>query len=171
MFQPYGSGLLLAGAARPRHAKANTTLIVNNTTGSVVMFTVTGTVRIHALWGEVTTVLSSNVTAAHLRLNDQTATVDVTLNTGVTLSAAGVGSVIYKENLAAAALIYKSNAAGFFDESTPAGQLDFTPFILGKKTAAVTTLDLRYTTTNTPATGVIQWNALWTPLSADGNLA
>jgi hypothetical protein len=171
MYQSYDAGLILGGAARPRQAKANTTLIVNNTTGSVVMFTITGTVHVMALWGEVTTVLSSNVTAAHLRTNDQTANVDVTLASGVTLSSLPVGSIIYKESLAAAALIAKTNAAGFFDESTPAGQLAFTPFILVKKTAAVTTLDLRYTTTNTPATGVIQWNALWIPLSADGNLA
>ena len=171
MYQPFNSGLIIGGAARPRQAKANTTLIVSNTTGSAVIFTLTGSVLVYGLWGEVTTVLSSNVTAAYVQLNDQTASPDITLASGVTLSDTPVGSIIFKESLTAAALVVKSSAAGFFEETTPAGQISMTPFIIGKKTGATTTVDFTYSTTNTPSTGVIQWNALWIPLSADGNLA
>ena len=161
---------ILGGAARLRQSQATTTLIVSNTTGSAVMFTITGSVSVCALWGEVTTVLSSNVTAAHLRTDDQTAQVDVTLNTGVTLSSAPVGSIISRTGLVAAALTLKSNAAGAFQDAGTAGNGVYTPFNLTKKTGAVTTLDFRYTTTNTPSSGAIRWTALWFPLSNDGNL-
>lgn len=154
-----------------RRSSMSMTLNVNNTTGSIVMFTITGSVLIHHLWGEVTTVISSNATAAHLRTNDQSANVDVTLNTGVTLSAAPVGSIIVRNGLVAAALVLKSNAAGAFLDAGTAGNGVFTPFSLHKKTAAVTTLDFRYTTTNAPSSGVILWTADWEPLSQDGNLS
>lgn len=164
-------GNLLLNAPIVREAKATTTLIVNNTTGSAVIFTLTGAVQVLALWGEVTTALSSNVTAAFVQLNDQTASPDITLATGVTLSSLGVGTLIVKEGLTAAALVAKDVAAGYFEESTPAGQPSFTPFIIGKKTGATTTVDFTYTTTNTPSSGAILWHALWLPLTSNGNLA
>lgn len=171
MFQAFNSGLILGGAVRPRQVKANTTLIVNNTTGSATIFTLTGSVLVLGLWGEVTTVLSSNVTAAYVEMNDSSATPDVALSTGVALSAAPVGSIVYKDALLGAALKLKSSSAAGIAESTPAGQPFFTPFLLVKKTAVATTLQFTYTTTNAPSSGVIQWNAIWIPISGDGNLA
>lgn len=171
MIVPFNAGLILAGATRVRQAIATTTLAVSNSTESLVMFTITGSVQILALWGEVTTVLSSNVTAAHLRTDDQTAQVDVTLSSGVTLSSAPVGSIISRTGLVAGALTLKSNAAGAFQDATTAGNAVYTPFNLTKKTGAVTTLDFRYTSTNTPASGAIRWNALWIPISAGAALA
>lgn len=161
----------LLNAVRLRKAVKAVTLNVSNTTGSKVVFTLTGTVWIYALWADVTTVISANHTAAHLRLNDQTATVDVTLATGITLSALAVGTVIYKEGLTAAALALKDNVAGFFEEPASAGQPSFAPFVIGKKNAATTTLDYRYSTTDAPSSGVLTFNALWLPMSTDGNLA
>lgn len=163
-------GGILGGAARLRHTTHTTTLTVSNTTGSIVLATITGAVGIEALWGEVTTVLSAAVTAAHLRTMDQTANVDVTLASGETLSAAPVGSIISRIGLVATKITLKSNAAGAFQDATTAGNANFTPFYLVKKTAAVTTLDFRYTTTDAPSTGAIRWNILWRPLSADGAL-
>lgn len=171
MYPFAGSGLLLARAARLRHTSASMTLNVANTTGSIVAFTLTGAVEVMALWGEVTTVVSSNATAAFFRINDQGATVDVTLNTGVTLSSAPVGSIISRTGLVTGALTLKSSAAGAFQDANSAGNDVFTPFSIVKKTGAVTTLDFRYTTTNNPSSGVILWNVLWIPLSADGNIS
>lgn len=165
----FGNGGLVA--PRVFEAISAVTLNVSNTTGSKVVYTVTGFVWVHALWAEVTTVISANHTAGHLRTNDQTANIDVTLNTGITLSGLAVGTVIYKESLTAAALQLKSNAAGCFEEPATAGIPSFSPFILGKKTAAVTTLDYRYTTTDAPSSGVLTWHALWSPITADGGLA
>ena len=163
---------LIAGAARPRHSKSAVTLNVNNTTGSKVAFTVTGSVLILGIWGEVTTAISSNHTKGHLRTNDQTATIDITESvTGITLSSLAVGTMIYKESLAAVALSLQDNVSAKMEEPAAAGQFSMSPFIVTKKTAAVTTIDYRYTTTNAPSTGAILFNVLWIPLSADGNLA
>jgi len=170
MLEGLSAGLLLTGASRPRHTKAAMALTVSNTVGSIVAFTVTGAVKVIALWGEVTTVISANLTAAHFRTNDQAATVDVTLNTGVTLSAAPVGSIISRTGVVATALTLKSSAAGAFQDAASAGNDVYSPFNIVKKTGAVTTLDFRYTTTDTPSSGVILWNVLWIPLSQDGNI-
>lgn len=172
MFQASPPNLLISGASRLRQAKSSITLSVSNTTGSTVVFTIKGFVQILGIWGEVTTVISANHTKGHLRTNDQSATIDITESvTGTTLSALAVGTLIYKESLAASALQLKSNAAGCMEEPASAGQPAMSPFIVGKKTGAVTTIDYRYTTTDAPSSGVIQFNALWIPLSADGNLA
>ena len=140
---------------------------VNNTTGSIVVFTITGSIKVLQIYGVVTTVLSANHTAAHLRLNDQTATVDLTLNTGVAASAAPVGSILMRTGLVASALTLKSNAAGAFQDAQAVGADVFTPFEITKKTGATTTIDYRYTTTDAPSTGAIQWFLVWQPLSAD----
>lgn len=146
-------------------------LNVNNTTGSIVVYTITGAIRVCQIYGVVSTVISSNHTAAHLRLNDQTATIDLTLNTGITLSSLAVGTVIYRSGLAAAALTLKDNAAGAFLDSASAGTDIFTPFSVVKKNGATTTIDYRYTTTNAPSTGGIQFFMTWQPLSADAAVA
>lgn len=161
----------LQGAARVRQATASLALTVANTTGSQAVFTVTGTVLVYGIWGEVTTVLSSNITAAHLRLNDQTTTSDITLATGVTLSSLAVGSVVTRNALVSGALAAISASQGRFADPGAAGQPYLIPFVAMKKPGATTTIDFRYTTTNNPASGVILWNALWVPLSADGAIA
>ena len=163
---------LLAGATRLREATAAVTCNVNNTTGSKTVFTVTGSVLIYAMWGEITTVISSNHTTGHLRLNDQTATIDITeAATGIALSALLAGTIIYKESLTAVALQKKDNAVGAFEEPATAGIPSMSPFVVTKKSGAATTIDYRYATTNTPSSGVITFHALWIPLSGDGNLA
>lgn len=156
--------------SRVRRSTAVTTLSANNTTASVVMFTLTGSVILHRLWGVVTTVIGANHTAGHCRLNDQTATVDISSSTGITLSGLAVGTLITRNSAAAAALALDSNAVGAITDTT-ASQEYFTPIALIKKTGAVTTLDYRYSTTDAPTSGAITWYAEWEPLSADGNLA
>lgn len=151
-------------------AQKSMTLNVNNTTGSIVMFTVTGSVLIHRLWGEVTTVISANHTVGHIRTNDQTATVDLSNATGATLSALAVGTMIYRKGVLATALLIDNNAAGAIEDANAAGDLVFSPFIVTKKTGAVTTIDYRYATTDAPSSGVILWTAEWEPLSTNGNL-
>lgn len=146
----------------------NASLIVNNTTGSNIIFNLTGSIQVLALYGVVTTVLSSNITAAHYRLNDQTAQPAISLATGTTLSSAAVGSVIMRDRLAATALTFINSSAGRITESSAVNLGYFSPFILTQKTGAIQTdIEFRYTTTNTPATGVIQFYLKWLPISAD----
>lgn len=146
------------------------TFSVSNGTASEVCFTVTGAVLIKALYAEVTTVLSSNHTAAHFRLNDQSATPAITLATGTTLSSLPVGSIILKEGQVDVAVTALSSAAGVVSEPAVDNEDVFCPFVVVKKGGATTTIDYRYTSTNTPATGAMKVYAYYVPLSADGAL-
>lgn len=149
-------------------ATTSQTLSGNNTTVTTPIFGVTGIVEILRLWLVVTTTLGSNHTAAAYRLNDQTAQVDITLNTGSTLSSFAAGSAAFKRGLVGTALTVINNSAGRANESTATNLPDWSPVILTKKTAATTNIEYVYATTNTPTTGVIQHNIEYRPLSADG---
>src|ERR1043166_3058403 len=157
----------IAPQERLRETLKSITLVASNTTASMVLFTVTGTVLVHRIIGQVTTVIGANHTAAHLRTNDQTANIAITAAGGITLSGLAVGTLFYKDALAAAALKLLDNAAGRTAEPATAGLLSNSPFVVMKKTAAVTTIDYRYSTTDTPTSGVILWRAIWEPISSD----
>lgn len=142
----------------------------SNATVAVPIFRLTGTVEVLGIYGVVTTDIGVNHTAAYWRLNDQTAQVNITLNTGTTLSAMKVGSTIVKKGLAGAALTLLDNAAGRVSEPTTLETMYFSPFTAMKKTGATTDIEYVYTTTDTPTTGAIQFFVLWYPLSQDGRL-
>lgn len=146
------------------------TLDGSNETKVSPIFTLIGSVYLARIFGIVTTDLSSNVTAASLRINDQTAQVYLTAVGGTTLSAIKAGSMIVKDRLVATAISKIDNAAGAILEAAAIQTPIFSPIILVKKTAALTQIEFRYATTNTPATGVIQFFAAYVPLSADGML-
>lgn len=148
------------------------TLSASNTTASTALFRVTGTVKFFELHGMVTTALSSNITAAYWRLNDQTAQVDISLATGTTLSSFGVGSLIHRNSVVSVALKASSSAAGRVTDPVASTATDvFMPFIVVQKVGGVNTdIEFTYTTTNTPASGVIQHVVGWLPISDDGNV-
>lgn len=150
----------------------SSTLSASNTTATNVLFSVTGVVLVKALYGIVTTVLSSNVTAAYWQTNDQTATPDISLASGTALSAAAVGSLLLRVSTVGVALTLADAAAGRVTDPVAATAPDvFMPFIVTQKTGSIlTTVDFTYTTTNTPATGVIKFYASWLPLSDGASL-
>lgn len=143
------------------------TLSGNNTTVITAIFTITGTVEIRGLWGVVTTVIGANHTAGLYRLNDQTAQVAITAS-GATLSGLAAGTTIVKKGLAAAALTLLDNAAGRVSEPTTLETTFFSPFVVMKKTGALTQIEYSYATTDAPTSGVIQHFVRWLPVSADG---
>lgn len=151
----------------PVFKQFTTTLNVNNTTGSITLATLSanGGVRVLSMVGTVTTVLSSNITAAHLRLNDSTNTPAITLATGTTLSSAAVGSRLQKTGLAAAALVFTDAAQCRVVEHATSGLAPDVPFDLIAKSATTTTIEFRYTTTNIPSSGVIVWDVLYYPIN------
>lgn len=149
-------------------SRSSKTLSANNTTANIPIFGITGTVNIVDLYGVVTADLGANNTAAYWRLNDQSAQVNITLNTGTTISAVKAGSVIVKKGLATAALVLLDNAAGRVSEPTTLETAFFSPFVATKKTGATTNIEFVYSTTDTPTSGVIQFFAVWLPVSADG---
>jgi hypothetical protein len=147
-------------------------LDASNTTKSSPIFTVTGSVEVLGLWGIVTTALSSNITAAYWHFNDQTANPEISLATGTALSSFAVGSAITRKSLVSVALAgSNASAAAVVDPVAATVPSFFMPFVLVQKTAGVLSqIEFAYTTTNTPATGVIKFGLRWLPLSEDGNV-
>jgi hypothetical protein len=152
-------------------ATTSKTLVANNTTATVPIFKITGTIEVIGLYGVVTTVLGANHTAASFRINDQTAQIYLTLLAGTAASAAPVGSLIIKSGLVATAVTLKSSAAGAILEASGASLSPFTSVIITQKTGGIETdIEYKYTTTETPTTGVIQFFCEYLPVSSDGNV-
>lgn len=145
------------------------TMSANNTTAAVPIFRITGSVFVTKLYGIVTTVLGANHTAVSYRLNDQTAQVYITLLAGTVASAAPVGTIIEKNALAATAVDVDSSAAGLFEELAVANDSYYQNFRLTQKTGGVNTdIEYKYTTTDAPTSGAIQFFCEYQPISADG---
>src|SRR3990167_7222633 len=85
-----GNGRPIYGDSPFRVIKDHT-LVGNNETVVVPIFTLTGSVMLTRLCGVVTTDLGANHTAASWRLNDQTSQVYLTAVGGTTLSAIKAG--------------------------------------------------------------------------------
>lgn len=147
------------------------TLSGNNATVATALFSITGIVEVLRMWGVVTTVLGSNVTAAAYRLNDSTAQSDITLNTGSTLSSFSAGSGFYKRGLSTTALTVISASQERVNDPSAANASEYTSVILTQKTGSVTTnIEFVYATTNTPTSGAIQHFIEWRPLSAGATI-
>ena len=158
-------------APMPNKVTTSKTLTTNNTTGFYPLFRVIGSVKIVALFGVVTTVMSANMTNAHFRLNDQTATLPLTKTTTATMSLMPVGSMIAKRDLAANAAVVKSAAAGAIYEPTVIAEESFSGVDIMQKTGGINTdIEYGYTTTDAPSSGAIQFYCWFIPLSADGNV-
>lgn len=144
----------------------------SNTTVNPPIFTITGSVLVKALYGIVTTTLGTTQTAAYWRLNDQTAQVNISLNTGTTVSSAGVGSFLLRQSVAGVALVLANSTAGRVTDPVAATAPDvFMPFVITQKVGGVTTnIEYVYTTTETPTTGAITFYAYWLPMAADSTL-
>ncbi len=145
-------------------------LIVANTTGSNTLYTITGSIEVRGLWGQVTTVLSSNITAAYWRINDGSNTPAVTVSTGTTLSSAAVGSVIVKKDVAAKALVLLNASQSRVSEPTTLETTYFSPFVVTALPGATANLEFRYSTTNNPSTGAILFFLRWLPLTSDATV-
>lgn len=141
------------------------TLVGNNTAGiAVPIFTVTGSVQVLALWGNITTTLGANNTAAYWRLNDATNQSSITASSGTALSAAAAGSIIVKKDLASAALTLLSNSQERISEPTTLETFYFSPFVAVAKAAVTTNIEFLYSTTDTPTVGVINFYVQYIPL-------
>ncbi len=162
---------IVGADSRKRHAAADITLSASNTTASVDVFTLTGSVLIHAIWAEVTTLIGANHTAGFIRLDDGSAQVVITAASGVTISAFEAGSLMVKEGLAATALTGLQADQIRLSEPAAAGDPALQACIVTADAAATSNIEYRYSTTDTPTTGVLRWHAIWEPLSDDGDLS
>jgi len=141
------------------------TLVGNNATVAVPIFHIIGTVYVFSLWGNITTALGANNTAAYWRLNDQTAQVSITASSGTTLSAKPAGSTIVKKGVAATALTLLDSTNGVISEPTTLETIYFSPFVAVQKTGGVQTdIEFVYSTTDTPTSGVINFYVQYIPI-------
>lgn len=149
--------------------------LTTNATGATsvnTLFSVTGSVLVNALYGVVTTTLGSNQTAAYWRLNDQSAQVDISLNTGTTISSMGVGSFLDRKSVATVALTADNSTAGKVTDPVAATAPGvFMPFIVTQKVGSVETdIEFVYTTNQSPTTGAITFYLNWIPLTPSSNI-
>lgn len=146
-------------------------LTANNAAGTAVpIFTIVGSVNILAIWGNITTTLGANNTAAYWRLNDGTAQSNITVNTGTTLSAAAAGSIIVKKDVASAALTLLTSAQERVSEPTTLETTYFSPFVAVAKAATTTNIEFLYSTTDMPTTGTINFYVQYIPLGAGSKI-
>jgi hypothetical protein len=146
------------------------TLIGNNTTVVVPIFTITGAIEVRGIWGVVTTVIGVNHTASAFRLNDATNQSNITLNTGTDISAANVGSLIVKKGLATAAVTLIKADQERVSEPTTLETPFFSPFVVVAKNGATTNIEYVYATTDAPTTGAIKFSLRWLPLLSTSNV-
>jgi hypothetical protein len=148
------------------------TLSGNNTTVATPLFRVTGTVEVTQLYAIVTTALGSNITAAHWRTNDQTATLPVSAAAGTTLSSFVAGSKLTRSSIVSVALSGdNASAAKVRDPVAATAPSVHMPFDVVQKTGGVNTdIEFVYTTTNTPTTGALIHYVEWQPLSDGATL-
>lgn len=145
------------------------TLIGNNTTTAVPLFTVVGKVEITGLYASVTTALGNN-TAAFWRTNDGSTQNNITLNTGTTLTGAILGSMISKKAGVGTALTLTQSTSGQVSESATAGATYFQDFVVQDNPLATTNIEFVYTTTDTPTTGALNFHIRWVPLTAGSQI-
>jgi hypothetical protein len=153
-------------------ASKTQTLSGSNTTVATPLFRVTGTVKITELYAVVRTAIGVNNTAAHWRINDQTAQVAISLATGTALSGLPAGTTLTRHSLVSVALKADSAAAAkVIDPVAATAPAVHMPFEVVQKTGGVQTdIEFVYTTTDTPTTGVIQHFVEWQPMSEGASL-
>ena len=146
---------------------ATSTLDANNTTKEYNLFKLTGSVEITALDAHVSTVLSDNHTNCYVDLYSTTAAASISLATGLTLSSAPVGSVLYRAGAVTSVLTYLSSSQPRVGAAPLA---DYDDFVLVADESADTYIRFIHTTTNAPSSGAIHWHVKWRPLTDDGYL-
>lgn len=171
--QPGVGGLVLlnrdgSDLSKRRVITKEITLSGNNTTVTTQLFKVTGAVLIGKIYGVVTTTIGANHTAAYLRINDGTATSNITSSSGATLSAFGVGSLLFKNNLAAGAANTMQNNQVRLSEPATRETIFFSPVVINQKISVDSFIEYLYTTTDTPTSGKIKFYVEYEPISDDG---
>ena len=136
------------------------------------IFKVTGSVEVLSLYGIVTTEIGSNHTAAHWRLNDQTATnVVISAAAGTTISSLPAGSLLVRIGLVASALsVVTAAAANIIDPIGATAPSFFMPFTITQKTGSIET-DIEYVySTNNTSLGAMTFYIGYVPLTPDASV-
>jgi hypothetical protein len=132
------------------------------------IFKISGVVQINFLYGYVTTVLDTDITAAYLQIDDADTPVAITKIVGApALSSLPVGSFVAKASLASAILEVQDATTCKISETLAT---IFSKFIACEKTGSVDTyISLIYAGAGN--SGVIHWHCDWERISDDGDVA
>jgi hypothetical protein len=158
-------------STRPIIITNSKTLSANNTAASVNLFQLTGSVIVRKIYGVLTAKTTlANMTVAQFALYDGTATSNITLPTGGTMSTAVVGAVIARNAAASVVAGINLAATGTVIDTTTTGSLLDSSFIITQKNSTNTYIQFKYTTTDAPINAtmsfVVEYDAI-----ADGALA
>lgn len=139
------------------------TLTANAGDEDLLLFTVTGSVDILAIYGVVTSVLSAGLTGAYFNLWDGAAEVEITDNAGAVISSLPVGSVISKLDIATVVANVIDATNGMILEDATYKQLR-KEFNITAKAGATTTIRFTYSAAAV-ASGSIQFFIEYIPRS------
>ena len=131
------------------------------------IYQVTGVVLVHLIEFHIDIATDSAAFSnVKLALYDGTATLDIT--TTVNGSGCIAGDYFYKRGLLTTPLIHLDTSVGVLSEAS-SNKVSFEPFFAGKKSAALTYIQLLFTgDANTDI--VADFEAYWNPVTHDGNL-
>lgn len=159
-----GSSDTVEGAAirsGGKHTSKTITLSANNTSASVNVFQLTGTVEVKGLHGEITLATTlTNCTSVYFDLWDGTTSVPITKTTGAAFSGFGVGSFFIKDADAAIALSTIQNDQCRIKEAAT-GTRVFANFLITQKISTNTYVRFNYTTTDAPINAQVSVDIVW----------
>jgi len=138
-------------------------LNANNTTASVNIAKINGSVEILRIAGIVTNAATlSNCTDVYLEFWNGSEGVAITKSPGATLSGLVLNSYVAKTASAASALsVINASTGGIVEPAT--GGRTFFPFAITQKGGADTFIRMTYTTTDAPINAHIEWHITWRP--------
>jgi len=145
------------------------TLSANNTTASVNIFQLTGSVKIKKLFAFITTKTTlANLTVGSFDLYDSTAVVQLTKADGV-LSGCAIGTLVAKIDDNAVTWGINNNVTGCVMENAAYQDL-FSMCTVTQKTAANTYVRFTYTTTDAPIAATMTVYCEYIPLEPNSTL-
>lgn len=134
------------------------TLNLNNTSGFVNLFVLTGSVEITSIFAQVTEKTTlANLTEAYLDVYDGTVAIDITEN-GAVLSGANVGSYFLKSGSTAEVAAVALNSQVRLIETVDAKKLHH-PFVITQKKDVATYIRFHYKTTDAPINAKMKFYA------------
>lgn len=162
--------LCLAGPARAVSVK---TLTASNTTATLNIFQLTGSVRILQLYGVVTGTIGANHTASAFGLTDGTNQVPIATAAATPLSAAPTDSIVLVDGIKpgaspdpAVVIVANLPALGMQASGAPI----FQPFEVVQHSGTATYIGYQFATTDTPTSGQITFFVVYERISGDGAL-
>lgn len=139
------------------------TLNLNNTTDNKLIFKVTGSI-VFSMWGEITTAISANHTAASWQIMNSGTTRTTLTNATNTLSSLGSGSVLRCLATSGAMQISNIGTQSVLDPGASNVREMVKWVCIPQNTDTFYYILHRYTTTDAPSSGAVTYSLLWYPL-------